>query len=60
MIIICIFVFNLFQKPKEDVPGSAKIPEQHFQVITAAIIVGAMVTGILVPNGETLPLTFKE
>ncbi|KAJ8318147.1 hypothetical protein KUTeg_003238 [Tegillarca granosa] len=43
------------QKPKHDEniePQRPVIPELHFKAITVAIVIGAMITGILVPNVE--------
>ncbi|KAL4240015.1 hypothetical protein ACF0H5_000810 [Mactra antiquata] len=44
--------FPNVHRSKDDVPGSWKIPEFHFKVITVIIIVGSMIIGILIPNIE--------
>ncbi|KAL5018444.1 hypothetical protein ScPMuIL_004166 [Solemya velum] len=45
-------MFPQKQKSKEDIMEGWSIPEVHFKVITAAIVLGSMIIGINVPNVE--------
>ena len=38
----------------EDVEQRPVLPEIHFKVITVSIVLTAVITGILVPNGEII------
>ena len=38
----------------EDVEQRPVLPEIHFKVITVCIVLTAVITGILVPNGEII------
>ena len=44
----------MFQRPKmnEDVEQRPVLPEIHFKVLTVCIVLTAVITGILVPNGK--------
>jgi hypothetical protein len=39
-------------KQHDDDFGSTYIPEFLFKAITVVIVLGSMITGILIPNGE--------